>query len=173
MSQNKGVLDYISGAPSATTNNAGIKAGSQIASNNRPPSGLAPSTTVNRNRGGMTSLDRKDKVMDLEQENNILKEKKNLLEVEVKKMETKLRRIEALMRSRSGMSDQIDANQLQKDLQNEFDQLKAQNDFTREKVRKLAVIQRGLSSRPATAAKPNKYAHVEGKLGVTSGKVNH
>lgn len=60
----------------------------------------------------MTSLDRKDKVMDLEQENNILKEKKNLLEVEVKKMETKLRRIEALMRSRTGMSDQVDANQL-------------------------------------------------------------
>lgn len=100
--------------------------------------------------------------MDMEQENNILKEKKNLLEVEVKKMETKLRRIEALMRQRSSVGDDAgyDANALQRDLQNEFDQLKAQNDFTREKVRKLAVIQRGLASRPATAAKPNKYAHV-------------
>lgn len=37
----------------------------------------------------------------------------------------------------------------------------------------MAVIQRGLSSRPATAAKPNKYAHVQGKLEVTHGKVNH
>lgn len=109
MSQNKGVLDYISGMPS--TNEAGIKAGNQIANGARPPSGLAPPSNQ-RNRGGMTSLDRKDKVMDLEQENNILKEKKNLLEVEVKKMETKLRRIEALMRSRTGMSDQVDANQL-------------------------------------------------------------
>ena len=48
----------------------------------------------------MSSLERKDRVMNLEQENNILKEKKNLLESEIKKMETKLRRIEGLMRSR-------------------------------------------------------------------------
>ena len=64
----------------------------------------------------MSSLDRKDKVMNLEQENNVLKEKKNLLETEVKKMETKLRRIEALMRTRTGILDQVDPNQLQKDL---------------------------------------------------------
>lgn len=94
-----------------------------------------------KKRTGITSLDRKDKVMDMEQENNNLKEKKNLLEQEVKKMETKLRRIEALMRSRSNIDDaSFDPNALQKDLQNEFDQLKAQNEFTREKVRKLAVI---------------------------------
>lgn len=104
--------------------------------------------------------------MDMEQENNILKEKKNLLGTEVKKMETKLRRIEALMRSRGnlGGDSTYDAKDLQKDLQSEFDNLKAQNEFTKEKVRKLAVIQRGLASRPATAAKPNKYAHVQGKL---------
>ena len=40
-------------------------------------------------------------------------------------------------------------------------------------MRKLAVIQRGLSSRPATAAKPNKYSHVQGKLQMTSGQGNH
>ena len=122
MSKQSGVLDYISGIPS---NDAGIRAGNQIASNSRPSSGMAPpvNNDYGRKRNGMTSLDRKDKVMDLEQENNILKEKKNLLEVEVKKMETKLRRIEALMRSRSNFTDDAgyDANALQKDLQNEFD----------------------------------------------------
>lgn len=34
------------------------------------------------------------------------------------------------------------------------------------------MIQRSLASRPATAAKPNKYAHVQGKLEVTHGKGN-
>lgn len=41
--------------------------------------------------------------MNLEQENNVLKEKKNLLESEIKKMDTKLRRIEGLMRSRGNL----------------------------------------------------------------------
>lgn len=89
----------------------------------------------------MSSIERNDRVMNMEQENNSLKERKNLLEVEVKKMETKLRRIEALMRSRGNLGDvNYDQKDLQKDLQAEFDNLKAQNEFTKEKVRKLAVI---------------------------------
>jgi len=93
MSQNQGIYDYVTGMPN----------------NDAPSFGHA---TTQKNRGGMSSLDRKDKVMNLEQENNVLKEKKNLLETEVKKMETKLRRIEALMRTRTGISDQVDPNQL-------------------------------------------------------------
>jgi len=80
-----------------------------------------------------------------------LKNKKNMLEAEVKKMETKLRRIEALMRSRSnavGQEGAQSAQDLQRDLQNEFDNLKAQNELSREKVRKLTVIQNNLKSRP-------------------------
>ncbi len=50
-------------------------------------------------------MERNDRVMNMEQENNALKERKNLLEVEVKKMETKLRRIEALMRSRGNIGE--------------------------------------------------------------------
>jgi chromosome segregation ATPase len=38
-------------------------------------------------------------------------------------------------------------------------------------VRKLKVIERGLAAGPALAAKPNKYAHVQGKLEVTHSKV--
>lgn len=118
MSQNQGIYDYVSGMPN---NDAAVRAGGQIVGGARPPSGLNPKnndapsfghTTTQKNRGGMSSLDRKDKVMNLEQENNVLKEKKNLLETEVKKMETKLRRIEALMRTRTGISDQVDPNQL-------------------------------------------------------------
>lgn len=97
---------------------------------------------MTKKRTGQTSIDRKDKILNMEQENDLLKQKKNLLESEVKKMETKLHRIEALMRSRGRLGEETgyDANALQRDLQNEYDQLKAQNEFTREKVRKLAVI---------------------------------
>lgn len=45
----------------------------------------------------MSSPDRKDKTMQLEIENNTLKEKENLLEREIVSMHTKLRRIEALI----------------------------------------------------------------------------
>lgn len=81
--------------------------------------------------------------MELELENNTLKNKKNLLEKEVMKMETKLKRIDELLRSRSmaaGDNTGYDARDLQRDLQNEYDKLKEQNEFTREKVRKLNVI---------------------------------
>ena len=63
--------------------------------------------------------------MNLEQENDKLKQKKNLLNMEVRKMETKLRRIEALMRSRANTAGDtgFDQADLQKDLQAEFDNL--------------------------------------------------
>lgn len=64
-----------------------------------------------------------------------------------------------------------DGRDLQSDLQEEIDTLKDQNDDIKEKVRKLKVIERGLAAGPALAAKPNKYAHVQGKLEVTHSKV--
>ena len=109
----------------------------------------------------------------MEKENNVLKEKENLLKVEVTKMQTKLHRIDGLMRSRSHMGgdSSYDVRDMQRDLQNEFEDLKDKNTSTKDRVRKLNVIHRGLASRPATAAKPNKYAHVQGKLDVTHTKV--
>lgn len=123
----------------------------------------------------MSSPDKKDRVINLEKENNTLKEKENILQTEIIKMQTKLRRIDGLIRSRSAAGGETgyDSHDLQRDLQNEFDMMKANNETTKEKVRKLHVIQRGLASRPATAAKPNKYAHVTGKLEVTHGKVTN
>jgi hypothetical protein len=67
--------------------------------------------------------------------------------------------------------DMYDAHAMQRDLQEEFEDLKTKNMTTKERVRKLNVIHRGLASRPATASKPNKYAHVAGKLEVTHTKV--
>jgi thymidylate synthase len=72
-----------------------------------------------------------------------------------------------------GGSDQYDAHDMQRDLQEEFDELRTRNVSTKERVRKLNVIHRGLASRPATASKPNKYAHISGKLEVTHTKVTH
>jgi predicted nucleic acid-binding Zn-ribbon protein len=122
-------------------------------------------------RTGLSAKDRKDKELELERENNTLKNKKNLLEQEVVKMETKLKRIDELLRSRSlaaGDNTGYDAQDLQRDLQREYDKLKDQNEFTREKVRKLAVIQRGLQSKVVVPNKVDKYAHVQGKLGFAS-----
>lgn len=106
--------------------------------------------------------------MNLEKENNVLKAKENLLRQEVTKMQTKLHRIDGLIRSRahSGGEGTYDVRDMQRDLKEEFEELKDKNQQTKERVRKLNVIQRGLASRPATAAKPNKYAHVQGKLDV-------
>ena len=90
----------------------------------------------------MSSPDKKDRIIRLESENNTLKEKENILQSEITKMQTKLRRIDGLLRSRSAMGGDsgYDSHDLQRDLQNEFDQLKTQNDISKEKVRKLLVI---------------------------------
>ena len=53
----------------------------------------------------MNSRDREDRTMDLERENNALKEKENLLQLEIRTMQTKLRRIEELINQRSRMDD--------------------------------------------------------------------
>lgn len=88
-------------------------------------------------------------------------------------MLTKLRRIEGLMRSRNRNAEDVtyDAIDMQKDLRKEFDELHDNNDVIKEKIRKLRVIQRGLAAGPALAKKPDKYAHVQGKLEVTHNKV--
>lgn len=88
-------------------------------------------------------------------------------------MQTKLRRIDALLKQRSRYGDDgtYDAKDFQNDLKGEVDELNGQNDTIKEKVRKLRVIERGLAAGPALAAKPNKYAHVQGKLEVTHSKV--
>ena len=90
----------------------------------------------------MSSPDKKDRIIRLESENNTLKEKENILQSEITKMQTKLRRIDGLLRSRSaiGGDSGYDSHDLQRDLQNEFDQLLTQNDISKEKVRKLLVI---------------------------------
>jgi cell division protein FtsB len=90
----------------------------------------------------MSSPDKKDRVINLEKENNTLKEKENILQTEIIKMQTKLRRIDGLIRSRSAAGGETgyDSHDLQRDLQNEFDMMKANNETTKEKVRKLHVI---------------------------------
>ncbi len=78
-----------------------------------------------RKRNAISAADKKDKIFELEEENNKLKEKENLLQSEVTKMQTKLRRIEALMRSKGNIDENsvYDANALQRDLQKEYDNL--------------------------------------------------
>lgn len=119
-----------------------------------------------RKRNPVSAADAKDRIMNLEKENNVLKAKENLLRQEVTKMQTKLHRIDGLIRSRSAAGGETgyDVRDMQRELKEEFDELKDRNHSTKERVRKLNVIQRGLASRPSTAAKPNKYAHVQGKL---------
>lgn len=77
----------------------------------------------------MSSIDREDKTLQLERENNGLKEKENLLSREITAMETKLKRIEHLISQRAKYGEQegviID---VQADLQNECDKLKVENE---------------------------------------------
>ncbi len=63
-----------------------------------------------KKRAEGASKDRKDKTIQLEIENNELKEKENLLQREIKSMQTKLRRIENLIQQRHkfGDDDSID-----------------------------------------------------------------
>ena len=66
----------------------------------------------------MSSPDKKDRVINLEKENNTLKEKENILQTEIIKMQTKLRRIDGLIRSRSAAGGETgyDSHDLQRDL---------------------------------------------------------
>ena len=107
--------------------------------------------------------------MDLEKKNMELKTKGYYLTNELTKMNTKLRRISELMQSRSKISEEdhpiLD---IQEDLKNECVDLKTQNKYLEETIRKLNVIQRSLAAPTTAAPKPNKYAHVQGKLQSTT-----
>ena len=104
-----------------------------------------------RKRMPMSVADKNDKIIEFERENNTLKEKRNLLDAEILMMRTKLRRIEELIRKRSRMEDSVDgsmeysARDMQRDLEGECDELRNQNKEIKEKVRKLNVVQRGLT----------------------------
>ena len=129
----------------------------------------------------ISAADQKDKIIEFERENNTLKEKENFLRQEITMMSTKLRRVESLIKSRGRMADdfgEYDVTDMQRDLKEECDDLRDQNDQIKEKVRKLNVVQRGLTQQMATGplhksglAKNDKYAHVQGKLAVTHSKV--
>lgn len=134
-----------------------------------------------RKRMPISAADQKDKIIEFERENNTLKEKENFLRQEITMMSTKLRRVESLIKSRGRMADdfgEYDVTDMQRDLKEECDDLRDQNDQIKEKVRKLNVVQRGLTQQMATGplhksglAKNDKYAHVQGKLAVTHSKV--
>ena len=134
--------------------------------NNRPPSTTGPGQAHGKARIRMTSADKKDRVMFYERENNVLKAKGTLLTQEITKMKTKLHRIEELMRTRGKLTDGNDygISDMQRDLEDECEDIKNENSELKEKVRKLNVIQRGLDAPTTASAKPNKYAHVPGKL---------
>ena len=130
----------------------------------------------------MSAADKKDKVIEFERENNTLKEKENFLNQEVKMLTTKLRRVEALIKQRGhGYDDEsgdYDVSDMQRDLRDECQDLRDKNDEIKDRVRKLNVIQRGLTKEQAAGplqkaglAKNDKYAHVQGKLEITHSKV--
>ena len=129
-----GVLDYLGGIKRQET----AKTRAETAGSAKP----VANDYGARKRNTISSPDKRDRIIRLEAENNTLKEKENILQIEITKMHTKLRRIDGLLRSRSaiGSSSGYDSHDLQRDLQNEFDQLKTQNDISKEKVRKLLVI---------------------------------
>ena len=129
----------------------------------------------------MSAADSKDKIIEIERENNTLKEKENFLRQEITMMTTKLRRVETLIKSRGrGADDEgdYDASDMVRDLKDECDDLRDQNVDITEKVRKLNVVQRGLTQQMTAGplhksglAKSDKYAHVQGKLASTHSKV--
>lgn len=104
-----------------------------------------------RKRMPISAADKNDKIIEFERENNSLKEKENFLRKEITMMTTKLQRIESLIKMRSrvvddlGVSSDYTVNDLQSDLKNEVEDLRAQNQEIKEKVRKLNVVQRGLT----------------------------
>ena len=129
----------------------------------------------------MSAADKKDKIIEFERENNTLKEKENFLHQEVKLLTTKLHRVEHLIRQRARNADEAgdyDMSDMQRDLRGECNDLREKNDDIKERVRKLNVIQRGLTKefnqgpmQRSGMAKNDKYAHVQGKLEVTHSKV--
>lgn len=105
-----GVLDYIGGIQRRDTG----KAGADIAHGAK----IGSSDFSVKKRNTLSSPDKRDRVINLEKENNSLKEKENLLQTEITKMQTKLRRIDGLIRSRSavGGDSGYDSHDLQRDL---------------------------------------------------------
>ena len=75
----------------------------------------------------MSAADSKDKIIEIERENNTLKEKENFLRQEITMMTTKLRRVETLIKSRGrGADDEgdYDASDMVRDLKDECDDLR-------------------------------------------------
>jgi len=118
----------------------------------------------------MSAADQQDKIIEIERENNILKEKENFLMQEIKMMMTKLKRVENLIKKRARTADaggEYDIVDMQQDLQSECEDLRDQNNQIKEKVRKLTVVEKGLTKEMTTGplhksglAKNDKYAHV-------------
>ena len=101
-----------------------------------------------RKRMPMSAADKKDKIIEFERENNTLKEKENFLNEEIKMLTTKLRRVEGLIKQRGRNDDEsgdYDITDMQQDLKGECDDLRDKNEVIKERVRKLNVIQRGLT----------------------------
>ena len=105
-----GVLDYIGGIQRSKT----AKAGAEIAHSAK----VSSSDFGLKKRNTISSPDKRDRIINIEKENNSLKEKENLLQTEITKMQTKLRRIDGLIRSRSavGGDSGYDSHDLQRDL---------------------------------------------------------
>ncbi len=84
-----------------------------------------------RKRMPMSAADKKDKVIELERENNALKEKENFLQQEIKMMKTKLLRVEGLIkkRARANTDDDgsYDISDMHADLNSECEDVKEQN----------------------------------------------
>jgi hypothetical protein len=106
-----GILDYVGGIQRSKTS----KAGAEIAHGKKITS---PDFGIKKRNTMMSSPDKRDRIINLEKENNSLKEKENLLQTEITKMQTKLRRIDGLIRSRSavGGDSGYDSHDLQRDL---------------------------------------------------------
>ncbi len=60
-------------------------------------------------------------------------------------MHTKLKRIEEIMKAKITYSE-LDYASLQKDLEDQFGELKDENTILRERVRKLKIIHNGISN---------------------------
>lgn len=104
----------------------------------KPPSGLGDYGTGDGEGGGgadygarkrnpYSAADKNDKIIEIERENNTLKEKENFLQQEIKMMSTKLRRVEALIKSRGRTADEYgdyDAQDMAMDLKSECDDIR-------------------------------------------------
>jgi hypothetical protein len=82
-----------------------------------------------RKRNPIDPADKNDRIIQIERENNTLKEKENFLRQEILMMQTKLRRVESLIKSRSRATDNLgdgdyDVTDMQRDLKTECEELK-------------------------------------------------